>query len=96
MNTTITWEYAQNLNENEKRWGEAKKNLHVVINIFAKNTLLQLVSPNTYYEAISMNCALVENDRGEYLYANIVKLTNTVREIPAFNETYEKYFGKAN
>ena len=67
-NNTITWEYAQNFEENEKRWEELKTNLQLIVRVFSKNTILQVKLAHQYFEILEIYAAIAEGDRSEYLY----------------------------
>jgi hypothetical protein len=65
---TITWQYATNFTENEKRWEELRLAVEAVCRVYSKNTLLQFKFMNFYLDMLEMHSAIGNGDRSEFLF----------------------------
>ena len=67
----INFEYAINLEENERKWEERRAKLNDIIMFFCKNTLLQFLAMDINFRAMDLSSFIDKGERGEFLASEI-------------------------
>lgn len=94
-NTTITWQYAQSFNENEKKWEEVKTLLIAKTRVITKNALLTMIMIDDCCDATEMIKAIEAGDRSQYLYDRAKKAVDEAAALEEVGEIFYQAFGKA-
>ncbi|MDR2002133.1 MAG: hypothetical protein LBQ74_03810 [Prevotella sp.] len=79
--STISFEYAQNLNENEQQYEEITERVGNCIIIFAKNTFLQFTNAQLMFEMYDIHNALRDGQRGGYLFNKALEYCESVEAL---------------
>jgi hypothetical protein len=94
-NNTITWQYAQNFDENEKRWEEVKTLLIAKMRVITKNALLSMAMIDDCIECTDMVRAIESGDRSEFLYKKAKKAVENAASLEEAGEMFYKAFSIA-
>lgn len=92
---TITWQYAQNFNENEKRWEEVRTLLIAKMRVITKNPLLSLTMMNDCIECSEMVQAIKDGDRSEFLYKKAKESVEDAASLEEAGNIFTKAFATA-
>lgn len=83
----ISYEYAVNFEQNEKKWEERREKIRDVILYFTKNTLLQFIAMEILFRAYDFDGFIDKGDRGQFLASEIDKFLSDFDQTKA---AYEK------
>lgn len=83
----INYEYALNLDENERKWTERTENLREVIRFFAKNTILQFTSMDVQMRAFDLLQFINKGERSEFFKSEV---DGYLQYFDEFKSEYEK------
>lgn len=95
MNNTITWEYAQNFSENEKRWAELETAINDIVRVFTKNTMLQFMLMSQFLDILDMQVAIIKGDRSEFLYGKAKQVVEETINLESTGNSLKEAFLEA-
>ena len=93
--TTISWQYATNFTENEKRWEEVRTLLIELNRTITKNALLTMTMIDECCEATDMIMAIEKGDRSEFLYKKAKEMADRVVGLEEAGNLFYKAFVNA-
>lgn len=92
-NNVITWNYATNFTENEKRFNEVMILLIAKVRVITKNPLLSMTMMDECTDAVQMAKAIENGDRSEYLYDRAKKAVDEAATLEEAGDVFYKAFG---